>query len=420
MRFFATLVALVALAPVAHAQGFPTPTPATGSPWDGLNLLLTRQRLLDIQAAVSRGDPVATQAVAQVISDATSYLNQTPNPIQGVLKVPGYYTSQQAVQQQITAQIRGDGRAALALAWGYALSGQQSFADASKSFIFAWVQNLTTPEDGLDESGFAGVLDWIIGETGGDTALVAHYSLPLFIYAYDILNGFGQLSSAEQDSFKTWLAPFILYRLSEERFVNNHQSWQVLFMGAAAHVTEDQHLMDMAVAYYRDGMHHQQIAADGALWRELARGEKAATYTLMALEAMVQFVVIANNHGVTDLRDVVADARKTDSWDDLELHFVTSFRSSGVASHGGNLENGLDALRDFIGDHTSWNRWQNVIQSSTIDGPASPSDWGWIFEAASAWWQDPSLLPLMQSAPYGLQADRAYTLEYATLVFRSF
>jgi hypothetical protein len=158
MRFFATLVALVALAPVAHAQGFPTPTPATGSPWDGLNLLLTRQRLLDIQAAVSRGDPVATQAVAQVISDATSYLNQTPNPIQGVLKVPGYYTSQQAVQQQITAQIRGDGRAALALAWGYALSGQQSFADASKSFIFAWVQNLTTPEDGLDESGFAGVL----------------------------------------------------------------------------------------------------------------------------------------------------------------------------------------------------------------------------------------------------------------------
>ena len=152
MRFASIALASITLASVAFldvasaqqaAPTFPTPVAATGSPWDGLNLLLTRQRLLDLQTAVNAGDPVATQACTNAISDANGYLGQTPNPIQGVFSVPSYYGSQQAVQQQITAQIRGDGCAALSLAWGYALTGQQSFADASKQFIWAWVNNLT-------------------------------------------------------------------------------------------------------------------------------------------------------------------------------------------------------------------------------------------------------------------------------------
>jgi hypothetical protein len=416
-------LASVAFADVASAQtapSFPAPLPATGSPWDGLNLLLTRQRLQDLQAAVASGDPVATQGCASAINDANGYLTQTPNPIQGVFSVPSYYSSQQAVQQQLAGQIRGDGRAALALAWGYALTGQQSFADTSKQFIWAWVNNLTTPMDGAGDSGFTSIVDQLIGETGGDTALVTHYSFPLFIYAYDILNGFGQISADEQDQFKRWLAPFILYRLSEEEFKNNHLNWQVLFMGAAAHVTCDQNLMNMAVAYYRDGMHHQDIAQDGAMWRELARGEKAATYSLMALEAMVQFVVIANNHGVTDLEGVVADSRSSWSEDALELSYCANFGSSGVSSQGGSLQCAFGAIRDFVNDPTSWNRWQNVIQSNTIDGPANPSDWGWVFEVGFSWWQDGSYQPLMQEAPYGLQPDRSYTLSYATLLFRPF
>jgi hypothetical protein len=416
----ASLALTIALTGVATAQTaptFPTPTPATGSTWDGLNLLLTRQRLLELQAAVQNGDPIATQACTNAIADADAALQQTPNPIQGVFSVPSFYGSQQALQQQLTAQIRTDGRAALALATGYALTGQQSYADASKQFIWAWVTNLTQPQDGAGDGGWTAVIDWIIGETGGDTALVTHYSFPLFIYAYDVLNGFGQISSNEQDQFKSWLAPFINYRLSEERFVNNHQCWQVLFMGAAAHVTEDQHLMDMAVAYYRDGMHHQQIAADGAMWRELARGEKAATYSLMTLEAMVQFVVIANNHGVTDLRDVTGDKRKSWSEDALELDYVTGFGHSGVASAGGTLHDAFDALRDFVNDPTSWNRWQHVIDNTNVNGPANAADWGWIFEIGYAWFGDVSYLALTSSAPYGLSSERAYTLVDATLLF---
>jgi hypothetical protein len=402
-------------------SGFPVPLAATGSTFDGLNLLLTRQRLQEIEAAVTRGDPLATKAVADVIATANGYLTATPNPIQGVFQVPGYYTSLQAVQQQITAQIRGDGRAAHALAWGYALTGQQSYADASKKFIFAWVGALTTPVDGQGASGLAGIEDLLLGEGGGDTALVTHYSFPLFLYAFDILNGFGQITSAESASLQQWLAPFIAYRLSEETFPNNHLDWQVLFLGVAAHVTANQNLMDTAVAYYRDGMAHQSIAADGGLWRELARGEKAATYTVMALEAKVQFDVIAKNHGVPGLETIVAGARSPATLDSIELEIQTGFKSSGVASAGGTLENALDSLRDFVnGGAPSWSNWQNTIQSSVIDGPANPSDWGWLFEAGYAFFQDPTYLPLMQSAPYGLQPDRVYTLGYATLVFHAF
>lgn len=396
----------------------PTPVPAVDQ-FSGLNLLLTRQRLDEINAAVNAGNPLAIQACQDAIAAADSALGTTPNPIVGVFEVPSYYSSQRAVQQQLAGQIRTDGRACLALAWGYALTGQQSYADACKGFLTAWEQNLTTPQDGAGEGGWNGIVDWLIGETGGDTSLVAHYSLPLFIYAFDILDGFGQISDTDRGAFRSWLAPFVSYRLSEERFENNHQNWQVLFMGAAAHVTADQHLMDMAVAYYRDGMHHQQIAADGAMWRELARGQKAATYTLMALEAMVQFVTIAANHGVTDLEDVQADGR---DWDDsLALDYVTHFHSSHVSSHGGTLRNAFDSLRDFLNDPAAWtSRFQPTIRSATVDGPAAATDWGWVFEVANAWWYEPSYQPFLAGAPYGTDSTRAYTLEFSTLLYRPF
>lgn len=421
MRLAATLVALTLAFPLAaSAQTLPTPVPPTGSQWDGLNLLLTRDRLNEIQTALNKQDPLAQQAVKNAIAEADAALAQTPNPVQGVLKVPGYYTSQRAIQQQLTAQVRGDARAAVALAWGYALTGDAKYSDASKAFLAAWETSCTKPEDGEGRKGLGGIEDKLLGEDGGDTALVVHYGFPSFIYAYDILNGFGKISDPEKDAFKKWLAPFISYRQSEERFVNNHQSWQVLFLGAAAHVTEDQHLLDIAVAYYRDGMHHQQIAADGAMWRELARSEKAATYTLMALEAMVQFVTIAERHGVNDLRDVVADPRKSTSLDAFELSIVAKFRHTGVASGGGTLHAACDALRDFVNDHHAWDRWQHVINASTLNGPADSSDWGWFFEVGYAWWGDPSYLSLMQKAPYGVSPEHGYTLGFATLLYRKF
>ena len=404
--------------PSSPSLAFPTPLPSTGQ-WSGLNLLLTRARLGDLQTAVANGDAPTTQACNDAINAAESYKNQQPNPIVGVLQVPSFYGSPQdsVIQQQIVAQIRTDAWAAHGLAWGYAFTGRADYVATAKAILFAWVNNLTQPVDGPGDPGLAGIEDLLLGEEGGDTALVMHYTFPHFLYAYDILNGFGQFSADEQAQFTKWLAPFINYRLSEERFVNNHQNWQVLFMGAAAHVTADQNLFNMAVGYYRDGMHHQQIAADGSMWRELARGAKAATYTLMALEAMVQFVAIANNHGVTDLRDVVADAR--DSEDAFLLDEVTHLKHSGVASAGGTLLDAFNSLQQFLTDPAAWTaRFQNVIGSPTANGPVSPSDWGWIFEVGNAWFPTQSFGSFLQDAPYGLLPARAYTLSYATLLFR--
>ncbi|MEZ0230893.1 MAG: alginate lyase family protein [Planctomycetota bacterium] len=430
MRLASVALALAAfvapaLAPsfaAAQTATFPQPLPRTGSPWDGLNLLLTRGRLDEIKAAYQTNDPLAVAAVSDAITVADGFLNATPDPVKGVLKVPGYYTSKKAEQQKLTAQVRGDARAAIALAWGYALTGDDRYADASKKFLDAWVKNCTKPVDGEGPAGFDKIVDVILGQTGGDTALVVHYGFPGFLYAHDILNGFGKISFAEKAAFKKWLAPFVLYKLGEERFHNNHHNWQVLFMGAAAHVTEDQHLLDSAVAYYRNGMSHQQIAADGAMWRELARKEKAATYSLMALEGMVQFVTIAKNHGVNDLRDLVGAKRKSTSTDSFLLSWVTGFHSSGVASAGGNLRAAFGAIRDFANDKNAWNRWRNTINKDMkdVNGPADASDWGWVFEVGYAWFQDPSYLALMQKAPYGLQPERTYTLSYATLLFRPF
>jgi hypothetical protein len=405
MKTALALVALIAVAAPTVAMAQPA------NPWQGPNLLLTEKRLQEIDAAVQRGDPTIVKARDEAIAAADHFMGVKPNPIVGVFKVPGFYTKQKAVQQQISAQIRGDGRAANALALGFALTRDQKYADKAREFIFAWVGSLTEPKDG------GRFVDWFLLQHGGDTALVMSYSFPQFLYAYDILRGLGQISAVDHDAFKLWMQPFIRYHTDEEFFKNNHHNWQCLFLAAAAHCTEDKPLFDRAVKFYKNGMDNHQIARDGSMWRELVREEKAATYTLMALEAMVQFVHIAENHGYVGLRGLVAGDRKTAEM--LVLKARTLFKSTGIPADGGNLMAAFGSIREFIVNPNGWvNRYKNVIKKSSVNGPANRTDWGWIFEVAYAWTQDPSWLPFMTPEPYGLQPERAYTLTWATLLFR--
>ncbi|MCO5169941.1 MAG: alginate lyase family protein [Planctomycetes bacterium] len=383
---------LVALLLVAAGS-----TPAAAQdPFAPLNLLMTERRLRELQGALSRGDPLVVAMRDQVVAEATPLLARAPDPIRGVLKVPGYYTKKRAQQQAITRRLRGDARGAHTLALAFALTGDARFADQAQRYLDAWMSSLTRPVDG-GEWYHAFVL-----QRRGDTPIVMSYSFPAFFYAHDLLRGLGRVDAAAQARFVAWLRPFVDYHRREERYKDNHHAWQCLFLATAAHVTEDRALFAEAVARYRRAF-DAQVCPDGSLGRELLRGERAATYSLMATEAMLQVVVIAERHGHANLRDLRATRTP------LRLPNRARPRLFEVVDH----------LAWFVHDPAAWRRAHRlVLRGKQVNGPARLTDWGWCFEVAHALWGDPRHLALAGAAPYGLGEPRVYTLDFATLHFR--
>ncbi len=123
----------------------------------------------------------------------------------------------------------------------------------------------------------------------------------------------------------------------------------------------------------------------------MRRGEKAATYSLMALEAMEQAVFIAEQHGYHDLRELRSRA-------------------------GGNLRDAVDTMRAFLDRPEAWARLVRVPVEH-LRRPAQGSDWGWILELPYRWWGEDQYLPLLQGGRSYTEPERAYTLLYPTLYF---
>jgi hypothetical protein len=375
----ASLQMVIGLAVFAKRVSAPPP-PAIA--WSSPNLLVDRPRLDAAKTAVQKNDPILTPAFQDLVRTAEGMLAEPPNPIAGDLMVPGFYTAGKEIQQRITRQLRGDARRAHALALAYALTGRKEFCDKSRAILFAWMNSLKRPLNG----GHWWEVFWL-GHRG-DTPLVIAYSFPSFLFAFDLLNGENALSMGEKAAFRAWLRPYVDYHLGEVLYKNNHHNWQVLFLLSAAQVLEDASLFDRAVNYYRNGL-TGQIRGDGALPRELWRKEKCGSYTLMALEAMVQAVHIAEQHGYGDLRGL-------------------------RSKKGGTLEKAVGFYLKYLEDPVAWAKNTN---SATLNAPKDPSDWGYMLEVPYFWWHNDSYLPCMKKRPYCYAVERCYTLDFATLLF---
>jgi hypothetical protein len=327
-------------------------------------------------------DDLISTADSALIVKASELLAQVPHPITQEFKVPGFYTKDRAIQQRLTRQIRRDARVSFCLALAATLSGNHKFSFKAKEFLFAWVRNLGPPIDG------GSFWQRITLEHRGDTPLVIAYSFPLFINTFDLLQGEHNLSDEEVREFQAWLKVYVNYHLEEVFYKNNHHNWQVVFLMSAAHALEDPALFERAVGYYKNGL-RSQIAADGSLPREVIRQEKAGTYTLMALEAMVQAVHLGEIHGHPELRDLASD-------------------------QGATLR---DAIRFYQGYLSNPSDWIKHTNAERLNLPEDPSDWGYVFELPYRWWRDPAYEPFMRKRPYGFEVPRCYTMEWATLLF---
>ncbi|MHB1462177.1 MAG: alginate lyase family protein [Armatimonadota bacterium] len=350
------------------------------------NLLLTAGRITYIQRELRAGNPVISEAYQQLIGNAEASMALSPDPIVGEVRVPGFYTSKREEHRAVVRRIRKDSNAANCLALAYAISKERKYADKSKEYLYAWVHKLGQPRDG------GTWLDALTLSKKGDTPLVITYTFPSFMFAFDILQGLGQLTDSEVDEFRQWLRVYVNYCSHERMFKNNHYNWQALFMLCAGHVLQDNDVFTTGMRYFKKSIDYQ-ILGDGSLALEMWREDKCGTYTLMALEAMVQGAHIAVVHGHPE---------------------VLTTRSR----YGASMKDAVDCLVSFLDDPDHWqtNRRRFYVGYTKQNRPDDNSNWGWLQELPHVWWPDAKYPAYMQKRPYGL-GDRAYTLNYSTLLF---
>jgi hypothetical protein len=366
-----------------------TPPVDSGGPDQGSfsrpNLLFTLERVSQVKAAIHAGDDLLASALRDLETTAESLLGHTPKPIVGAFRVPGFYTQAREEHRRVNARVRPDAKAANALALAYAFTGEPRYAEKAREILFAWATVCTHPAHGAP--WWWVFVPW--RNHRGDTQLVVTYAFPNFLFAFDILSKQGFLSENDVAFYLRWLEPFVRYASRSILYKNNHHAFQVLFLLSAAHVRRDPAMFHGAVQSYRRAF-RRQVGSDGRLPRELWRRKKSGTYTLMALEAMLQSVVIAERHGYTGLRDTRSVA-------------------------GATLKDAVSFYSDYLDDPGSWARHTNA---PNLNAPATLGRWGWLFEIPYRWWREERYRRYMHEEPYAFSPPRSYTSEFMTLLFR--
>ena len=154
-------------------------------------------------------------------------------------------------------------------------------------------------------------LDWLAAWAAGRAMLgtvsqqggyVRKWSLGTAATAYLRLRDAAGLDPAKRQAVLGWIGDWARvvqtdYSTGTERSSrnNNHAYWAALSVGMAAVAIDDRGLFDWAMDGYRKAA--RQIAPDGSLPLELARGPKALHYHLYSLEALVPLAELGARNG---------------------------------------------------------------------------------------------------------------------------
>ncbi|RQW05094.1 hypothetical protein EH223_05690 [candidate division KSB1 bacterium] len=291
-------------------------------------------------------------------------LNESPMPIQGLLKIPRLAVNPEK-QQQLSLQMQHDGKIALACAVVFAATGDERFRHKACDYLAAW----SHIEEFADGGSF--FWDFFIGRLAGDTPIVTFCQFSKFIVAAELCRYFA-------DDFQAQVARAYRYALKYRPAQNNnHQSWKNLFLLLSSLYLRDgnyRHFLDELATCITT-----QIDYQGRMPLELRRGRKALTYTLMNLEALVYAAYLGRVLGYP-----LPEEKLKSAVDFFMLHFV---------------------------NETAWRRQAGV--RGDVNAPDSPDVWAWITVLPSRWWKTADWPGGQQW--FNIEARRAYLLFYPQL-----
>lgn len=266
------------------------------------SVFLTPVRIDEIRADIDAGrEPVATAwERAKAAADAAVTYEPTAPETFELISVYVNVDPRPAYDEANRRAIKLDANAAYAAGLGYAITGDEAYAEAVVRIVGAWSTG-------------------VIYDTSEEARLNVALHLPAHIIAMDLTRGSAALTPAIEAAF----AEFLVADLAELRPTdpNNHTDWGLLLIaGIAAFVGDDARLEQAAEIWRRRLV--AQLTVDGVFHREVVRqagvGDRGINYTHVVMQAMTMTAEVLRVNG----HDVYGAAAPTGQ--SLELGYRTA------------------------------------------------------------------------------------------------
>ncbi len=331
------------LRPIASASATVEPVAIDG-------YLVSVSELRRRAADAARGIAPVAAAVDDLMAWAEDAVRVSPKPVQPLVVVGNDNV------------LVSDASRAYGLGLAYVASGDERFAAAAATTIWAWDGRVKWADDVCPDNG------------GCHTTLSISRAAAGFAFGADLIAGSPTWTADDIAALKSWLGTVILPAASERP--NNWGDAGTFLRVAIAAYLGDESEFDAAIAKWRSLM--DLVEASGRIPEESRRGTAGISYTQEALQYKLAVARIAESHGI-------------DLWDT-------------VGAKGGSLKAALDRLAYFSNHPQEWPDAKNA------EVPAPGPAW----EIAYAHWQDPAWVPFVAAArPYG---DRGHSaLRWTTL-----
>lgn len=312
-----TIVALI-IAVIGSATAVTRPTMASAPP---PTMYLDSDEIATIQAAVRDQREPWYSAYQALMEDANNALDMRPRSVRdnGAGQVSGVdvfatdapYTTDGKFNENsnrddyLAAIAMGDAARDLGLA--YAFTGDDRYARKARDLILHWMDTMKPYawNAGPHTAGFRG---------NGEIELFI--TIPKLFYAADLTWAAEVWTDEQRATVRAWTRA-IGNDAARKNYTNNFQDWRNVFLAAAGALTDEQDLLDEAFDDFRarvrvpplddDGNENDNnvITSVGKMNQELDRAN-SLTYSLYALNALVQTAEIARHHDV-DLYTYQAD-----------------------------------------------------------------------------------------------------------------
>jgi hypothetical protein len=331
------------------------------------NMYINSDEIAAIKSKISAGEQPWKNAFDTMLADANKALSQSSYSVtfQGSASNTFYsespYCGWTAVDGgrdcrdgQINPQAdRGDYEAAIKLSWAmrnlalaYAFTNDPKYAEKALTLIRTWTIDPDTYMKPGRKSGSGAIIELLI-------------TIPGLYYGADLIWNYPAWDAAEKSAFLGWVSTYTNYVSRMNLYKNNFSNWQSVLVASGGALLGDKRLMNRAFDLYKF-LVPLQIDVNGYMIKESSR-TKGLSYSLFAINAMIQTAEIAKHQGIDLYNYKLGDGR--------------------------GLELALDRYVQFSKDPSTWNYQQIRVVTSEDIAP---------YELAYSYFHKPAYLDVVQ------------------------
>lgn len=265
------------------------------------------------------------------------------------------------------------------LGLAYAFTGSSNYADKALQLIRHWTINSSTKMLPLADN-FGPQTP--THDSGG--SIEVFITIPGMIYGADLIWNYPGWTLSDRSAFTTWVSQMGTDAMIRRTYSNNFENWRLVLVSTSGSMIDNNVLLDYAYTRYRSIIPNQ-IDSSGRMVHEINR-TNSLSYSLYAINAMIQTAEVARNRGVNLYSYTTGDGRGLK----LALDFHDNYAYAADPAATWTAETG----------------YQQITPLTANDNVA-------IYELANSYWNQTSYMDVINR--WGRPMDEIRTLSHVSL-----